>query len=165
MKRTMSPICLLFLCLFVLGCTQADDQQQAGNDHGHDHDHGHHHSAENRVPFDSLVIRICGHRDAIKAAFDADKEDEAHAPLHEIGHLIGQLPDAAAETDLEESDWNQVKQASDNLMVSFGKVDARFHGEEEGVKFPEVEKEVQDAISVLQEKVAVLASTSQENQP
>lgn len=117
------------------------------------------------MPFDSLVIRICGHRDAIKAAFDADKQDEAHDPLHEIGHLITQLPDAAAETDLDESDWNQVKQASDNLMVSFGKVDARFHGEEEGVKFTEVEEDVQDAISVLKEKVAVLASPSQESQP
>ena len=159
MKRIMSQLCLLFLCLFVIGCTPADDQQETGHDHGHDH------SAETRMPFDSLVIRICGHRDAIKAAFDADKQDEAHDPLYEIGHLITQLPDAAAETDLDESDWNQVKQASDNLMVSFGKVDARFHGEEEGVKFTEVEEDVQDAISVLKEKVAVLASPSQESQP
>ena len=117
------------------------------------------------MPFDSLVTRICEHRDTIKAAFDADKQGEAHDPLHEIGHLIAQLPDAAAETDLVESDWNQVKQASDNLMASFGKVDALFHGDKEGLKFAEIEQDVQDAIAVLEEKVAVVSNASQESQP
>ena len=160
MKRPMSQVCMLFLCLAVIGCTNASDQHQAGSDHGHDHDH----SAEARMPFDALVSRICEHRDAIKAAFDADKQDEAHVPLHEIGHLIAQLPDAAAETDLVESDWNQVKQASDNLMASFGKVDAMFHGKE-GLKFAEVEQDVNEAMAVLEEKIAVVSSESQESQP
>jgi hypothetical protein len=75
------------------------------------------------------------------------------------------LPDAAAETDMSEADWNQVKEASDSLMESFGKVDAMFHGDDEGVEFSEVEQNVQDAITVLQEKVEVVSSANQETQP
>jgi hypothetical protein len=148
------------LFLFVIGCTNASDHQ-AGTDHGHDHDH----SAEARMPFDALVTRICEHRDAIKAAFDADKPDEAHDPLHKIGKLIAQLPDAAAETDLDESDWNEVKQASDNLMAAFGKVDALFHGDEEGINFAEVEQDVNEALAVLEKKVAVVSNAEQDSQP
>ena len=156
MKLPMHLLSLFFLCLFVVGC--ADDHADSG--HGHEHD-----DAETRMPYDALVTRICEHRDAIKAAFDADKLEEAHDPLHEIGHLIEQLPDSAAETDLVESDWNQVKDASKELMDAFGKVDALFHGDKEGVKFAEVEQEIGQAIAVLEEKAKILEDSSEASQP
>lgn len=166
MKRSLFHICMFSLCLFIMGCSNASDPENAGHGHSHDHNGHHHHDHSGpKASYDVLVTQICEHRDAIKSAFDADNKDEAHDPLHEIGHLVGQLPDAAAETDMSEADWNQVKEASDSLMESFGKVDAMFHGDDEGVEFSEVEQNVQDAITVLQEKVEVVSSANQETQP
>ena len=163
MNHGICQLCTLLLCLLVIGCTDAGDQSPAGADHGHGHDHDH--SAESHLPFDSLVTRICHHRDAIKAAFDEGNREEAHDPLHEIGHLIGQLPDSAAETDLAESDWNQVKQASDNLMSAFGKVDEIFHGNEEGLEYSDIQQEVEESIAVLKDKAAMVANNHQERHP
>ncbi len=163
MNRGLFQVGTALLCLILIGCSGSGDGNQASSDHEHGHDHDH--SAEAHLPFDTLVVRICEHRDAIKTAFDEDNRDEAHDPLHEIGHLIAQLPDSAAETDLVESDWNQVKQASDNLMAAFGKVDALFHGDKEGLEYSSIEQDVQDSISVLQEKVAIVENQQQESQP
>ena len=158
MKHFAIQSIAFLMCAVLLGCS--NQEADSGDDHSHGHDHDH--SAEAQVPFDSLVEQICQHRDSIKSAFDADNHDEAHDPLHEIGHLITQLPDAASQTDLAESDWNQVKGASDKLMEAFGKIDMLFHGDESGVKFPEVEQEIATAITVLEEKVAMLPAKAEE---
>ena len=47
-------------------------------------------------------------------------------------------------------------------MEAFGKVDMLFHGDENGVKFPEVEQEIATAITVLEEKVAMLPAKAEE---
>ena len=149
------------LCSVMSGCNDASDSQSGEADHGHDHDHDH--SA--RLPFGALVGEIAEHSEEIKAAFDGGNKDEAHDPLHEIGHLVQQLPEAAAETDLAEADWNAVKEASEKLMEAFGKVDALFHDDEGGSTFAEVEEDVQAAMAVLQEKLALTTDAGEESQP
>ena len=81
-----------------------------------------------------------------------DRKDEAHDPLHEIGYLIAKLPDAARKENFDPSELDQVKAASDQLMIAFGKVDALFHGDESGVEYNQVEPDVQNALAVLKEK-------------
>jgi hypothetical protein len=161
MTRQTAQVCVLLVCVLGAACTPESGRSEADSEQTHEHEH----SVEGHLPFDSLVAEIREHRDAVKAAFDADKQDDAHDPLHQIGHLIAQLPDAAAETDLAESDWNEVKQASDKLMAAFGKVDALFHGDKDGLKFAEIEQDVQEAIAVLEAKVAIISHASKESQP
>ena len=129
--------------------------------HEHGHDHG---DAEAPRELGALVDAISQHSEAIAAAFSSGKQDDAHGPLHEIGHLIQKLPDAAAQSDLPESDWTEVKQAADQLMTAFGKVDSLFHGSQDGVIFDQIESDVTTAMEVLRAKAAMISIAKQEQE-
>ena len=138
-------VLFLLVCLSVVGCNNADNQL-VEDSHSHDH------RTNAQIPFKALVVDISGKCDAIKVAFEEDRKDEAHDPLHEIGYLIAKLPDAARKENLGPSELDQVKAASDQLMIAFGKVDALFHGDENGVEYNQVEPDVQNALAVLKQK-------------
>ena len=154
---------ILIACALTLGCGSHDESSHAENEHGHSHDHGH--SDAIHLSFGEVVEKIGSHRDAIQTAFANDKKDDAHDPLHEIGELIQRLPTAAAETDMTEEDWNEVKQISEQLSNAFGKVDALFHDDPSGVPFSDVEEEVQSALTTLQSKVSLAADANKFKQP
>lgn len=138
-------VSFLLFCLLSVGCNNASNQQ---SEKGHGHDH----TTNAQIPFDVLVVQVSEKCDAIKVAFDEDKKEEAHDPLHEVGYLIAKLPDAASKENLSPSDLSQVKEASDQLMIAFGKVDALFHSNESGVEYDQVQPDVQNALAVLKEK-------------
>lgn len=140
-------ILVLFLLasLSVVGCNNAENQLVEDS-------HSHAPKTNAQIPFEVLIVEISGKCDAIKVAFEEDRKDEAHDPLHEIGYLIAKLPDAARKENLGPSELDQVKAASDQLMIAFGKVDALFHGDESGVEYNQVEPDVQNALAVLMEK-------------
>ena len=65
--------------------------------------------------------------EAVRAAIMEGDADDAHGPLHEVGELLGAIPDVAAETDLPEEEWNAVKAANEKLFDAFGTIDKAFH--------------------------------------
>ncbi|CAK9078664.1 Uncharacterized protein YeaC [Durusdinium trenchii] len=66
----------------------------------------------------------------IRDAIQSGNIDEAHELLHEMEHLVDELPDVAADTDLTEQDWKEIQKASEQLSEAFGKLDESFHVED-----------------------------------
>ncbi|MEM8945768.1 MAG: hypothetical protein AAGD11_11345 [Planctomycetota bacterium] len=92
-------------------------------------------------------------RDQIQAAMEKDDADAAHEPLHEVGTLLKAMPDLAADTDLAEDEWNELKTHADQLFDAFSDVDAVFH-QKDGDK----QKAYDEAKSAIDEELAVLIS-------
>lgn len=87
----------------------------------------------------------------IKEAFETDKHDYAHDPLHEVGHILEALPQLAAkDASLTPADTDAIKQAVDQLFEAFGTLDETFHGGED-IVYSEVEEKIQGAISTLKD--------------
>lgn len=144
---------VVITCISLAGC--GGGQTTASNPptdrHGHDHDDGHvHHES-----FSEAVGEVESLNAAVKTAFADSDLSTADGPLHEIGHLLEELPELAAQESLSEEDNRQVKQSVDSLMDSFGALDERIHGgAEDGKSYDDVASEIDAALSNLKTIVA-----------
>ncbi len=150
----LSLILAVALCTAPLpGCGTAEDGPEGhSHDHGHDHDHEHAHRPDS---LHEAVAELEDLSEAIQAAIvDGDPED-AHDPLHEIGHLLEAIPDVAAETDLPESEWDAVKAASERLFEAFGDIDKAYHVEDGDKKaaYEEVSDVLEEAIEEIRSRL------------
>ena len=145
---------LLVLAIVMLaGCggAQATSSNVSADPHHHDHDnhsdeHGHAHSAS----FAEALTEVEELRAAIKTAFAANDWGKADGPVHEIGHLLEEVPKLAAKESLSESDRQLVQQSVDSLMDSFAAVDERIHGGDgAGKSYDEVATQIDEAIADL----------------
>lgn len=156
--------CLWFLALAVVaGCqpgepTSKPDADNHEADHGHSHDHDH---SGRHESLQSAINELTEIRDSIRAAMEKNAPDAAHGPLHHVPELLEAMPDLAADTDLPESDWNEVKAAADKLFDAFSKIDAAFH-EKEGDKkgaYEEVRGMIDQELEVLKAKLPLLVES------
>jgi hypothetical protein len=167
--RLLSLCAGLLLAVWLAGCgpTASTVSQPAGeqvdhdddhgddhdNDHGDDQDHDTHADHQSHAEPKSLaqaITEVENLRNAIRDAFAADDEDQAHGPLHSVGHLLEELSTLAAEESLSEAEQQKVEQAVDSLMESYGAVDARLHGDEAaGKSYDEVAAEIDEALTKL----------------
>ena len=125
-----------------------DDHDHAGHDHdGHDHgshdgekaeampagegdDHGHHHPetlAELVGELDKLVA-------VVKEGMEANVREKADAPVHELGHFLGDVEGLAKEAKLPAEVETAVIAASEALFTAFDKIDVAIHGTEDLTK-------------------------------
>jgi hypothetical protein len=129
-----------------------DDHDHEGQDHeghghaGHDHhgdaDHEEHHEsyAEAVAELDSLCV-------AAKDGLAANNLEAADAAVHEIGHILEELPELAAkEASLAADDT--IKPAIDDLFDCFDKIDRKLHGEA-GKTYGEVADRIDAALKTL----------------
>ena len=89
------------------------------------------HAHENEARPDSYaaaMAQIREHGATIAQAYSAGTPDEAHEALHEMGHLLGLLPELAGDTGMQEEDRQAVQDASQQLMEAYGKLDQLMHG-------------------------------------
>jgi hypothetical protein len=87
---------------------------------------------------------------AIAAAFAANDADAAHDPLHEIGHVLDELPALAKKQELSDEAVAAIGAAVEKLFDAFGKVDAMFH-DGEGATYDEVKADVDASMDVLRQ--------------
>lgn len=87
---------------------------------------------------------------AIAAAFAANDIDAAHDPLHEIGHVLDELPTLAKKQALSDEAVAAIGAAVEKLLNAFGKVDEQFHGQE-GATYDEVKADVDANMRVLRQ--------------
>ena len=120
LRRTLLSIVALGI---LVGCQPAETATQDA-EHGHSHDH-----ADGPKSFEEGVAQLKAIQIQVNQAMENDDPDAAHDPLHDVGHLLNRLPELAADTDLEESDWNEVKADVDRLFEAFGDVDSAFHAD------------------------------------
>ena len=125
-----------------------DDHDHAGHDHaGHDHgshdgekaeampadegdDHGHDHPetlAELVGELDKLVA-------VVKEGMEANVREKADAPVHELGHFLGDVEGLAKEAKLPTEVETAVIAASEALFTAFDKIDVAIHGADDLTK-------------------------------
>lgn len=161
MKETIGALttacCIVALVLFT-GCQPADStaeehtEEDTEHDHGHEHGHEHEHDHSDRPEsLREAIVELRELSDSFCAAMDEDDTEAAHDPLHHLGELLEAMPELAADTDLSEEQWQQVKEEVDRLFDAFGEIDSTFH-EKDGDKKAAYE----DAKSTIEEGVAAL---------
>lgn len=164
MSSTSRPLmrCIgLAAAVFLTGCGRSESTvSRPSGEHGnhqhdgdHEHDHESHGDSQAHSEPESLadaVAEIERLRGAIDQGFAAGDLDQADGPVHEIGHLIEELPELAAKESVSEEDQQQVKQAVDSLMDSFAALDERVHGgASAGKSYDDVASQVDDAMAIL----------------
>jgi hypothetical protein len=89
----------------------------------------------------------------IAAAFAAEDLDAAHDPLHEIGHVLDELPGLAKKHGLGDEAVAAISGAVEKLFDAFGKVDEKFHGAE-GATYDEVKETVDTNMAILRQHLS-----------
>ncbi|MCA9199535.1 MAG: hypothetical protein KDA87_18450 [Planctomycetales bacterium] len=139
----------LLLMLGVAGCQNGTETETA--DHDHSSEGGGDSHAE--MSFGDIVSEVVELKTAIQTAYDAGNPDNAHDAMHEIGHMIMHLGEAAGKAGMSTEDQASVTAAAEQLMEDFGKIDAGMH-DGNIVPFSDVADSVEENLAVLQAKVA-----------
>ncbi len=148
-KSLVAKFTVAFAICGMVGCEPAaPTAKQETKAEEHDHgDHGHEHPET----LADAVKQLEGISATIKAAFEKDDAEAAHEPLHEVGHLLEQVPDLVKKSSLDEATKAEVQKASDTLFESYSAVDEGMHGGE-GKKYSDVSEAIDGALKVLAEK-------------
>ncbi|MEZ6100975.1 MAG: hypothetical protein R3E01_18705 [Pirellulaceae bacterium] len=151
---------LLCLGLAVTGgCNSSEKASEETDGHAHSHEHEHEGAPK------SLHEAIDELRDmwaAISTAMDNSDPEAAHDPLHDVGKLLEAMPDLAAETDLPESEWNEIKSEVGRLFEAFGDIDSAFH-KQDGDKvaaYESAKATIDEGIAAFEAKIPLLGETA-----
>ncbi len=167
---------LLLFLIATIGCQdsgssavdQVDASHQGDHDHGDhdhgDHDHGDHDdSSDPSLPptagdhedhhdpetYDEAVTELLATQKAIADAFTAGKQDDAHGPLHEVGHLLGATETLVEKSDMDDETKKKLTEAIEQLFSSYGAVDEKMHDTEKGKDYSDVSEQIENAINTL----------------
>jgi hypothetical protein len=162
MSKFSSLCIVLILASLQQGCTnESGTQTPAAGDADHKH-------ANEAIPesFESATAQLIRLRNTIRDGFAAGDVDAAHGPLHDVGHLLEQLPELARDKGLDAIDLESVTAATEALFEAFGAVDKTLHGgdgstyEEEANKIDSNVKIVADLAGVEVENSATATANS-----
>ena len=158
---------------------QADTSHQADGDHDHadhgDHDHGDHgdhdhgDDSDPSLPptdgdhehhqdpetYDEAVTELLATQKAIAEAFAAGNTDDAHGPLHDVGHLLGNTETLVEKSDMDDDTKKKLSEAIEQLFASYGAVDDKMHNSEKGKDYSDVSEQIENAISELKAQVNI----------
>jgi len=139
------------------GCQPATNTRTQSTDHGHNHDHF---GTPKSLP--AAIEELEEMWKQIRTAMDKDDPKSAHEPLHQVGPLIKAMPDLAADTDLSESEWKNIKKLADQLVEAFGDIDSAFH-KKDGDKqaaYDKAKSIIDKGIEELETKLPLLGATA-----
>ena len=170
---------LLSLLIATLGCqdsgsstvSKTDASSQADGDHDHgDHDHGDHdHGSDPSLPptgsdqeqhqdpetYDEAVTELLATQKAIAEAFAAGNQDDAHGPLHDVGHLLENTETLVEKSDMDDDTKKKLSEAIEQLFASYGAVDEKMHNSEKGKDYSDVSEQIENAINELKAQVNI----------
>ena len=150
----LTTACCLGVLVLAAGCQPVAETAEKEGEHGHGHEHGHEHDHDHADRPQSLgqaIVELKELSDSFCSAMDEDDTEAAHDPLHHLGKLLAAMPELAADTDLPEDQWKQVKEDIDQLFETFGEIDSNFH-KKDGDK----QAAYQDAKPTIEAGVAAL---------
>ena len=90
---------------------------------------------------------------AIAEAFAAGKQDDAHGPLHDVGHLLGNTETLIENSDMDDDTKKKLSEAIEQLFTAYGAVDDKMHNSEKGKDYSDVSEQIENALSELQGQV------------
>ncbi|MCG8650381.1 MAG: hypothetical protein MI861_11150 [Pirellulales bacterium] len=157
---------LAFFLIAATGCKDPGsttvaqtDASDSDDDHDHDDDdHGEHaHGGEHKHPetYDEAVTELLAIHKAIAEAFAADNADDAHGPLHDVGHLLEDTEALVEKADMDDDTKKKLHEAIEQLFASYSAVDDKMHDEDEGKDYSDVAKQIEDAISTLKAQAKI----------
>ncbi len=94
-------------------------------------------------------LRWSSLRDTIRDSLAAGDKDKADEALHDLGHVLEQIPELAKSHSSDASE--AVKQDVDDLFNLFGKLDEQIHAHAE-VTYDEYSEKIDAAIERLHER-------------
>jgi hypothetical protein len=159
MRSLPWQLCLLACLSFTLtaGCQEtAPENAKVEEDHSHEHAH-----AETLA--EALTELTEFHSD-IAAAFTAEKPDDAHDALHDIGHVLEELTPLAKNEKLPEDRVAAIETAVKTLMDGYGELDKTMHGAE-GKGWSEVSTSLEDALKSIKTAASGEAAPAAEPAP
>lgn len=122
-----------------------DDHDHEGHEHG-DADHDHHHAET----YAEAVAELQELRDTLRDSLKAGERDKGDVAVHEIGHVLDQLPKLAEAAGLSAEQQDEVNKEVENLFGHFDEIDKAFHGEkDQEVPYEEHAEEIDAAIERL----------------
>ncbi len=137
----------------LIGCGSSEARSPVAVIAQHDHDHesqGDSHGHTTSKSLADMVVKVEKLSSTIQEAFTSGDIEKGHGPLHEIGHLLEALPEIAAKESLGSGQQEQLKEAVDSLMDSFGTLDERLHsGGNDGKSIDEVAAQIEAAMFKL----------------
>ncbi len=98
--------------------------------------------------FEEALEQLVAFKSQIQTAFEAGTPDDAHDALHEIGHVLGELPELATKVTDDADKKKAVADAADKLFDAYEKLDKSMHGGDE-VKYESIKEDVDSAITAL----------------
>ena len=146
-KAVLTKLSMIVITLTIIGCEPAAkpkpgagaDTSSGGPEHAH---------AETLADAVKELEGICA---TIKAAFAKDDAEAAHDPLHDVGHVLEEIPDLVAKSALDEAGKAEALAAKKSLYESFEAVDQGMHGSG-GKKYSEVAEAIDAALKILVDK-------------
>ena len=148
------PAALLCLVLAIAGgCTSTEQASGEKDGHGHNHDH-----SDTPKSLHAAITEVSDMWADISTAMDNSDPEAAHNPLHDVGKVLEAMPDLAAETDLAESEWNEIKEEADKLFEAFGDIDSVFH-KKDGDKvaaYESAKTTIDEGVAALEAKLPLL---------
>ncbi len=126
--------------LMFAGCGEGTTgEKQTGSDKSH---------PDHAETLEGAMKELAGFKTAIQKAFEDKKPGSAHDALHEVGHVLEELPELAKKEEMSEENIKTLKDAVDVLFDGFGELDKSMHGKT-GKSYEEVAKSLDDAMTTL----------------
>ena len=97
---------------------------------------------ETLAKVDKLAVKI-------SEGMEDGETEKAHGPIHDIGHILERVPKMIDASSLGDDDKKTLKQSVDVLIESFGAVDAKMHGKEDGAEFSDVKDKIDEALESI----------------
>jgi hypothetical protein len=100
--------------------------------------------------FTEAVSALRSHHDAIRDGFQSGSPEEAHDPLHEVGHVMEGMPKLAADAGMAASDLESLKSCLEQLFEAYGTVDDAMHTGQEP-DYEAVAQQLEDNVSAIEQ--------------
>lgn len=145
LEQAVSSVVAALVAMALTGCPApaTAPEEDAASHAGHDHSDAHEHATTLTGAYEELEQMVA----KVKSALEGDSPKDADATIHEVGHVIVSLPALAEKAGVESAD--EVKQATDDLLEGFDKLDRFMHGGPE-VAWSDVSEKIDAAMEKLE---------------
>jgi hypothetical protein len=99
----------------------------------------------------AAVAEIKVLRDSIRETLASDSPEDADTELHEVGHLLEHLPELSTDVTLPEGADAKIKEAVNQLLDAYGKLDVFHGGDAKEVTYDDVADTIESNIETLEQ--------------
>ena len=125
------------------------DDEHHDDEHHDDEHHDAHHDAGHPASYAEAVALVAKLQIQMKDALAAGDMKAADEPLHEIGHVLEEIPALAGNQSLSAPDKEKIKKAVHVLFDVYGEIDEEVHSEDT-ISYKPYAQKIESALGILQ---------------